>query len=791
MIPRFLQSLIDWRNWLLIFAIALGAGAYWQSNELSFDRSIENMFGPDDPLLVPYRQLKQTFGGNEIVLAVYRDEQLLALDGQGLKRLSAVSRQLKAAPGVRDVLSLAEVNATLEHLERFSPKKFTGPAILNPDSPLSAEYRELFAGYTHSIDGTTAAIAVMLIPEEETTDPRRATIDALRQTIEQLPDGLAPGMLAGEPVMVADGFRYIEADGRRLAISSTILLAITIFLCFRSVRWVLIPLAVVQWTLIVTQATLAASGLRLSMVSSMLTAIVTVVGIATVVHILVRFREEMRSRDLTGPPQQRSKRALLCAGVVLIAPIIWSCLTDAVGFGSLLAARVGPVQDFGLMTALGSLLVLVAVALLVPGLALLGNFDTQPKQAWGEASLDRQLTRLLTWVEHHPRWLLLITLVTSIVAIVGSLRIEVETDFTKNFRANSPVVQSYAFIESQLGGAGVWDVMVPAPATIDEKFLARVSELEDQLRALQVPAAETGEPIPALTKVISLADADAAAKASPALALLSPELRAQGMQTIMPTFAAALRNTKPAADGNYYLRIMLRARERQSATQKKWLIAEVTRLSQAAFPTEGERPAAQVTGFFVLLTHLIDSLLADQWLTFGIAAGGIWLMLIVALRSVKLSLIALVPNALPIFFTLGIVGWLGLKMNMGAAMIAAVSMGLSVDSSIHYILSYQRAVAGGKNVLDALHVAQQGVGRAMVFSTLALIVGFSVLATSEFIPTIYFGALVSLAMFGGLLGNLIVLPLLIRLTTKNKQDQEVVHHGDTEALRNANARNLI
>lgn len=761
--PTFIRLLIDYRYALLVLAIALGGAALQRSQQVEFDRSIENMFAPQDPLLAPYRQLKRTFGGNEIVLAVYRDEELLAEDGRGITRLAKISQQLKAAPGVRDVLSLAEVNATLEHLERVNSifpqaNKHQGPAILDPRSALAKEYRDLFVGYTHSADGQTAALAVMLIPEEETEVPRRATIDALRTTMEHMPDGLQSGQLAGEPVMVTDGFRYLEADGRRLAWASTLLLAVVIFVCFRSLRWVLIPIAVVQWTLIITQAALALSDLRLSMVSSMLTAIVTVVGIATVVHIIVRFREEIGNLP--------AKEALLRSGVVLLAPIVWSCLTDAVGFGSLLAARVGPVQDFGLMTALGSMLVLLAVAMLVPGLALWGSFDQRPQQAWGEASMNRQLTRLLAWVEHHPRWLLAVIVVLSIAAVIGSLQLEVETDFTKNFRQNSPVVRSYRFIEEHLGGAGVWDVIVPAPRKLDEAYLDRVRELEDELRALTLPDPLTGEPVPALTKVISLADADAAAKASPALALLDPERRAAGMQFIMPTFTAALRNIKPAEDGGYYLRIMLRARERQPAAQKKWLIAEVARLSQGAFPATADRPAAQVTGFFVLLTNLIDSLVADQWLTFGIAAAGIGLMLIVALRSFKLALIALVPNALPIFFTLAIVGWLGLKMNMGAAMIAAVSMGLSVDSSIHYILSYSAARRTGQSTLDALHVAQQGVGRALVFSTLALIIGFSVLAMSEFIPTIYFGALVSLAMLGGLLGNLLVLPLLIRMAEK-------------------------
>lgn len=774
MVEHVIQQLIRWRWPLLGLGLLVVALAYPYSTQVEFDRSIENMFAPDDPLLVPFRKLKETFGGNEIVLAVYDDPQLLDPSGVGITRLAKVTRQLQQAPGVQrqGVLSLAEVNQTLVTLDKLTPFLRIGdgktPPLLDPESDLAAKYRELFAGYTHSHDGKTVAIAVMLAPQSETSASRRETVDALRKTMESLPEGLSPGMLAGEPVMLTDGFRYLEADGERLGYTSLALLALVILFCFRSVRWVLIPIAVVQWSLIVTRASLAVAGLKLSMVSSMLTAIVTVVGIATVVHIIVRFREEMEAAGTSAQP----RTALARTGALLFAPVIWSCLTDAIGFGSLLFARVGPVQDFGLMTALGSLLVLPAVALLVPGLTLLLPVDIVPKHAWGEAAVNLVLKRFIHWVEHRPRLLLGSIFVLSTVAVVGSFLTTVETDFTKNFRADSPVVKSYAFIESRLGGAGVWDVVIPAPQDVDDAYLQRVRDLEDQLRALTLPDPATGEPRPALTKVISFADADQAAKASQVLAALTPALRSRGMQATMPTFADALRNTRPAADGGYYLRIMLRAHERQGAEEKKKLIAEVQRLATAAFPAEGQTSGAEVTGFFVLLTSLIDSLLADQWLTFGLASAGIFLMLVIALRSVRLSLVALVPNALPIFFALGALGWLSalglrdLKMNMGSAMIAAVSMGLSVDSSIHYILSYQRARRSGSSVIAALHLAQGSVGMAMVFSTLALLVGFTVLTTSEFIPTVYFGVLVSLAMLGGMFGNLLVLPLLIRMVER-------------------------
>lgn len=768
---RIVDWLITWRWPLLAAMLLLSAAAYIPSTRVAFDRSVENMFAPDDPLLVPYRKLKRTFGGNEIVLAVYEDEELLDPGGEGLKRMRDVSRRLKQAPGVRDVLSLAEVNRNLEALDKLPlvrVKTGRGPAILDRKSPLARAFRDLFSGYTHSPDGKVAALAVMLIPQEETTVPRRETIDALRAVVEDLPGDLPPGMLAGEPVMLTDGFRYLELDGERLGWWSTLLLAGVILICFRSLRWVLIPIVVVQVSLLLTRAVLALVGLKLSMVSSMLTAIVTVVGIATVMHIIVRLRD-----DFVSHPESSHVDRLRRVLTLLAVPIFWSCATDAIGFGSLLAARVGPVQDFGLMTALGAFWVLAMVALVVPGLALAGNADFRPHHAPGEGAVDRGLARLIHAVERHPRLLLGLVSVLGVLAVVGTFLIEVETDFTKNFRTNSPVVRSYAFVEERLGGAGVWDVLVPAPQELSEEYLERVRQLEDQLRAIKTTDPTTGEPVPALTKVISLADADAATHSSRLVeAVTNPESRARGMRATMPTFTDALRNVEPADDGGYYLRIMLRARERQPAEQKKWLIAEVERLAREAFPPTEDAPGAEVTGFFVLLTSLIDSLVSDQWTTFAIAGAGIFLALLMVLRSLRLALIALVPNALPIFVALGSLGWLSvlgwesLKMNMGSAMIAAVSMGLTVDSSIHYLVAYQRARRAGETTIDALHTAQRGVGMAVVFSTLALILGFTVLAASQFIPTVYFGVLMSVAMLGGLAGNLVVLPLLVRLTER-------------------------
>ncbi len=742
MSERITRALIDrlvaWRVPLLAVGAVLAAVCYLPSRELEFDQSIENMFAADDPLLAPYRRLKRTFGGNEIALAAYHDPKVLTADG--IDRLRSITVQLARVPGVAAAQSLA--NTPL------------GPAIVDQTNPVARNLTALFEGYTISADRETPAIICIVQPP--TSAARREIVESLREIIERQ----ERGMLAGEPVMIADGFRYLEADGRLLRTLSTALLMLIIVFCFRSIRWVLVPLAVVLLTLWMTEALLVVLDLRLSMVSSMLAAIVTIVGVATVMHIIVGYRDE-RSRGLS------PFDAFRAAGVMLAVPIVSAVLTDTVGSTSLLLARVGPIQDFGLMNAIGLTLVLASVVLVVPGLVLLWpRFDPDPHRIWGERHLDRGLARSVDSVVDRPWRVVLFTLALAAVAIAGSMRLEIETDFTKNFRQSSPLVQSYDFIERELGGAGVWDLIVPAPAKLDARFLQRVLTLESKLRDEIRAANEAGEIEPGLTKVFSLADVvQAVSPISLAAlermpdALVTPTLNTafEAMRARMPDTINAMYAQDPAT-GEHALRILLRSKERLPSAAKQHIIAEVERIAVESF---GD--GAEATGFYVLLTNIIDSLLRDQWITFAAATLGMWLVMSVVFRSPMLAAIALVPNVLPVFLMTGTLGWLSIKLNMGAAVIAAFSMGLSVDSSVHYILDFQRARRGGATLRAALDAAHQSAGRAAVFATLALVVGFSSLVVSQFVPTIYFGVLTSLTMLGGLLGNLFVLPALLRI----------------------------
>jgi predicted RND superfamily exporter protein len=288
------------------------------------------------------------------------------------------------------------------------------------------------------------------------------------------------------------------------------------------------------------------------------------------------------------------------------------------------------------------------------------------------------------------------------------------------------------------------------------------------LRELRV---SDGERQLGLTKVLSMADAELASRTGPLLAALPVSARLQGMRAAMPDFSRILLTPNPLPrdeSGQLWLRIMLRSHERVSAHAKQALVSAVSR-SVASFTARpewseqfrAEPPAAEVAGYSIMLGKLVSSILSDQWKCFLLASVGILVVMTLATRSLRLALLAIVPNALPITLVLGTMGWLGMRVNMGAAMIAAVSLGLSVDSSIHYLIHYRRALQTQTRPHKALQSAQENVGLAVVLSTLALVAGFVSLTVSEFVPTVVFGTLASLTMLGGLIGNLVLLPLLL------------------------------
>lgn len=775
-IGKAAKFLVNQRGYLLALGIALAAVAFFLKSGSQFDKSIEGMFAPDNAALIEYSQLKDKFGGTEIVLAVYEDPNLFDPSGQGLSQLKERVAALEQVPGVIGVLSLAEINGALQKvysLNRLLGER-SGDPILDKEDPMAVAFLETFEGYTHANDQKTVAIVCLLESTDTFKVPRTETIQRLRKIVKPWQGS----RVTGEPVLLADGFKFIEMDGQRLNLICLLLISTVIVICFRSIRWVLIPIAVIQLSLWLTLSTLGLLGWKLTMVSSMLSAIIAVISVATVIHITVRYREMRLVK------RYHRKRAMMLALDSLLIPIMWTCVTTAAGFFALTMADVEPVSDFGWLMAFGSLYVLLSVVLLVPGLALLGDVDSDPQETWGEDWLEKRLRRSSRLIQRYPKQILIAITAGMSVICSGLFFLKVETDFTKNFREKSEIIQAYNFVEQRLGGAGVLDVIIQSPQALTRDFLRDVERVQQRLSELTV-SGETGEVSPALTHIVSFADASRIIESNPLVSMIPPELRFRAMVEVMPGFAAQMKTMKADEHGHHYFRIMLRTSQRQSAEDQALLIARVKQVVSDVFPERAgsQNQRTMTTGFFVLLSDVVNSVLADQVKTFLAACLFIGIVMLLAFGSVRLVLIGMVPNVLPILGLLGLLGWLGIRMNMGAAMIAAVSLGLSIDGTIHYLTGYLKNTRRGILASESIARVQFRTGRALIYSTLALVIGFGSLCISEFVPTIFFGGLVGLSMLGGMLANLIVLPTLLVLLDSGRTKRKGSRDMKSRSLR--------
>jgi uncharacterized protein len=705
----------------VLFGLALIvlAVSFMVARDLKFDQNIESLYARDDPQLNRYLESKQLFGGDEFLVVAWPEPNLFVpgedeLTEQASARIRRFAERLSAVEGINP--------ASTQSLERVLRFPFGKRKVL-----------QVVQGTLFNEARTVTSIVLRLAPETD-AEKRAATF---REVRELAASHEPRAFVTGEPIHIHDLFRYVEEDGRLLFRFSFAILSLVLLILLRSLRWIVLPAIMVAISIKSTEAILVLSETKLSMVSAILNSLVTIIGVATTTHLAVRFRQH-RERYPAGEALRRTMSELL-------GPIFWTCMTTACGFLALLSSQITPMRSFGLMMALASALVFVAVVLVLPaGVLSFRRRDGESSDAPADRPLIALLERNSAFVVGHPKRVLLLTLAIVAVAGLGFRYLEVETDFSKNFRADSPIVQSLEFVESELGGTGTLEVNFPAPEILTDGFLEQVNDLATELKELE----SDGKKL--LTSVESLYAAMQLVPRVP-IVLSTPRKRLDRVKPIQPEFEPTLYNAERGR-----MRIFMRTYEQQSAARKNLVIDRVSETAKPYFED------SQVSGVFVLLTFLIDSLMADQLVSFAWAATLIFCMMTIAFRSLAMGLIGLVPNLFPIVLVLGGMGWMGLRVNIATAMITCVSMGLTVDSSIHFLSAYRRERRAGHALEHALMLTTQDVGRALIFANLALVAGFSVLMFSQFVPLIYFGFLVSLAMVGGLFGNLLLLPILLR-----------------------------
>jgi predicted RND superfamily exporter protein len=756
---------------------------------------ISELLSPNHPERRNWERLRQIFGDDEIIIVVYRDPDLFRLDGAGLARLRFITQELRTIPGVRDVWDIAQP---------------LGDLILQPNLPVSRSVRALFQGYTHNPNGNLCAIVVLIDPSADSGEELAMTITRVQEVVAKR----ANGFMLGPIVLIQETLQQGERDSRQLLWLVAGLLTLVILFISRQIRWVITNLMIVGFAILATQATVVLANVSSGFTTAPLSAMITVVGVATLMHIQIRYQSY---RDLG------SSRVTSFITTIrqLCKPISLALITDCVGFGALSFSDIEPLREFALMAVAAVAWLAFSMIFFLPALILTGCDNRVMRRANHGNDLgvifpqsrmkpiSRGLLKILVVGSRSPIPVILGVVTLIVFSLSGYLQLEVETDFTRHFRGKNRLVTAYELVEHELGGAGVWDIAVPAPKEINRSYLTAILHLERRLRR-EVIVFDQPEGRKALTKVLSLADAVDSLRQYDLLGGAAQDfmdmIAVGTIQQRMPGLYRALYAPDPVDPDRWWLRIMLRSLERQSARSRNETIQQVRRIVDEEWPsiaatfrtdkgneiTTKQNPsdianAPFVSGYFVLFGIVAESLLQAQNITFLVALVGMAFVFWIAFWDAWRVAALLFCNVLPIFSILGILGWCRIHVNLGVAMMAAVALGLCVDSSLHYITTYERLLRTRIGPTRSILRCQMMIGPPVVYATLALSVGFLSLIVSPLMPTVLLGLLLGLTMVAGLVTNVTLLPWLL-LVMHRKNGGRVGTSAPVTSSRNTNYR---
>ena len=745
------------RWWIAVAALAAVVALFPLSRRVTTDRSVRGMFADDDPVAVEQDRFDERLPTRPVVMLVYADDRLAT--EAGLERNRRLTKAAEQVPGVVGVLSSSALNDIVSQMRPL----VGGPVLFRRDHKVSIGFETIFAGYTHGENRDVAAVVAMI----ERDDADR-TVGALRALASGWRHNAGEIAVVGEPVLIDDAFALIERDGRRLAWLVMAVLGAVVLIGTGDWRAVVYIGLTIGSAVIATRAAMAAIGLQISLVSTLLTAVLTIIAAASAIHLTVRLNRRGTDLDDDARGTLRGRNhGLTRVAKDLAAPVFWTIATTAGGFLALRVSRIRPVESFGLMVAIGCGFAALFLAAYYAATLGLRDRGVATHRRWLDRA-SRQVKKLChraAAASVRFRWAIIA--VALLVTAWGGWTTSagrVDSNFLSNFRSDSGIVAAYTEVEQRLGGIGVWDVLLPAPDALDADFMRDVRQFESDLRDL-----EFGEH--RILQTLSLADADRVAMEAPLMRYVTPDVRLKLMRQSLPTFYEALI-TEPAVDddakaddprGGRWLRIMLRSDEAGSSEDKLGLASEVHRLTEAFVADRPELNGRRgiVGGYHVLMAGLVGSLIEDQWRCLVASMIAVAFLLAVAVRGPVESVAALLPSVLPVFVVLGWAARGGGVINMGAAMIAAVSIGLSIDGSVHLLTRRRRLMDRGWDRYPATVSAAGDVALPVLLATAGLVAGFATLSTSEFVPTATFGRLLAVSMAVATLTNLTVLPALV------------------------------
>ncbi len=805
-LSRLYSAMVFGRPWLVlallgVLTVVLG----WYAQNFKLDASADSLLMEGDQELEYSRQINNRYGTNDTVTIAYTPTAEL-FSADTFAQLGALRDELLGLERVESVDSLLNVpifgdTALLSLSEDYD-------TVLTPGLDLAAARQELmdspvFSNAIVSPDGLTAAMLVSFARDERyhalidsreslrskrnsegltadeaatlaqisaefdaysnlTAEQRHEDIASIREILTHYQDN-ATLYLGGAPMIADDMVTFVRNDLASFSIGVFAFIVIALGLIFRRLRWILLPLGCCAVAGVIVVGVLGLMDWRVTVVSSNFMSLLLITTISLTVHLTVRFRQLRATRHFTD-----HDRLLRHTVLSMWRPCLYTALTTIVAFASLISSGISPIISFGWIMVIGVTTALLVVFLVFPAVMSLLQNDEEKLSNKTTMALTSALARA---TDRLGNKVLIISALLLVFSVVGLMRLKVENSFIDYFSEDTEIFKGMTLFDEKLGGTLSLDVVVnlPEAEALDDGFddgfgdaaaeedndaywftgdkMDEIKSIHNYLDALP----NTGKVL-SFGSVIQLAEQlnGNAPVDSFVWALLYSRLPATLKASVLTPFVSVADNQ---------VRFNVRVIESAENLNRNELITGIEQGLQDEFGYTAEQ--VDTTGILVLYNNVLQSLYQSQILTLGLVLFAIMLMFIVLFRSTYLAFLCIIPNILAALFVLGLMGWLGIPLDIMTITIAAIAVGMGVDNTIHYMHRFKHEFHRLGNYRETMYLCHNSIARAMYFTTMIVVAGFSILVLSNFIPTIVFGLLTSIAMMVALLGALTLLPQLM------------------------------
>jgi predicted RND superfamily exporter protein len=804
------KIVIDFSKLTLLFLIILIGFSIYHAKNFNLDASSDALLLEGDPDLKYLREVNETYGSKDFLVLTYAPVSSF-IEKETILNLQLLKSKIEQLTWVDSVITVIDVPLLKSTDESLMERLKNYKTLAYPEIDRKRGFEEIvnspiYRNYVISEDGKTSGIVVYLKKDERLAEfikikdkyfnqsvetglskeeklnykkflreyedyknlynlRNHQNIVEIRNVINKYGEN-AKIHLGGIPMIADDMMSYIKSDILVFGIGVFIFIIFTLWLIFRNIKWVIIPLLGCATSVVIMIGLLGLIGWKVTVISSNFIALMLILNMAMNIHVTVRFLQLKKEY-----PQLKKEEAVLEASKKMMLPILYTVLTTICAFLSLVFSGIKPIIDFGWMMTLGLIISLLVTFLLLPSLLNIFSLDDEVNVKDTEKSF---ITSSLGAFTKKSKILIFgSTLIVILFSVIGISKLEVENSFINYFDKETEIYKGMKKIDDELGGTTPLNVILKFPIKInedsgDDEF----SEWDDENKNEEnkskywftrdkmdkiIMVHDYLDSLPEIGKVLSFGsilrvaeDLNNKELQSLEIAVLYSKIPNEIKKEIVAPYISVDKDEA---------RISVRIKDSLKDLRRNDLIKKINTDLNTKLGLEQDE--YKLAGVLILFNNLLQSLFKSQILTLGIVMLGIFLMFLILFRNVILSFIGVVPNFIAAFFILGIIGLLGIPLDMMTITIAAITIGIAVDNSIHYIYRFKEEFKKINNYNETLDRCHNTVGIAILNTSITIVFGFSILVFSNFIPTIYFGVFTGIAMLLAMISVLTLLPKLI------------------------------